>query len=138
MSAKSPSESSPTPHDTLSIRLAEGAAKDVRAHEHARHRAKERREHAQTKERKAVFKAFGMKLPSHGHGSKPVRRSRTESWDSEEPAPLSKPPSIILQSLAPLRTSMSSFTELTLGDLISVPRPQKATSMSSCYASIIA
>jgi len=137
MSTTSSSKSLP---DTLSVRLAEGVAKDIRAHEHARHRAKERREHTQAKERKAAFKAFGMKLSSHGHGAKPVRRSRTESWDTEEPEflPSRKPPSVILQSLAPLRPSTSPFTELTLADLISVPRLQKATSMSSRYASIIA
>ena len=138
MSTSSPVKSSPALNDTLSVRLVEGVIKDVRAHEHARHRAKERREHAQAKERKekvAVFKALGMKLSSHGQGAKTVRRPRTESWDAEDPelSPSSKPSSVILQSLVPFRASTDSFTELTLGDLISVPRPKKAMSMSSCY-----
>ncbi|KAL4067235.1 hypothetical protein V8B97DRAFT_1918994 [Scleroderma yunnanense] len=117
-------------NETLGVCLAEGVAKDVRAHEHARHRAKERREHVQAKERKekvAVLKAFGMKLSSHGHGAKPVRKSRAESWDGDVPeVPLPSKSSSLLQPLAPLRTSTGSFTELTLGDLISVPFPKKA------------
>ncbi|KAI6015669.1 hypothetical protein EDC04DRAFT_2948522 [Pisolithus marmoratus] len=132
----STANSNPSSNDALSVRLTEGIAKDVRAHEHARHRAKQQQEHAQAKERKeraAVLRALGFKASasSGGHGGKPaaVRRLTMDpSWDGDEPdvSPWTKPSCVPLEPVAaPLRSGAGPLTELTLADLISVPRPQK-------------
>lgn len=135
-SAKSPN---PSVNDTLSVRLTQGVTKDVRAHERARHRAKERQEHAQAKERKekaAMFRALGFKVSSSlssssgGHGGKPAaaRKPSVESWDGDEldVSLWTKPSYVPLEpAVAPLRSGAGLFSELTLADLISVPRPQK-------------
>ncbi|KAI6163672.1 hypothetical protein EDD17DRAFT_1872725 [Pisolithus thermaeus] len=131
--AKSPNPSS---NDTLSVRLTQGVTKDVRAHEHARHRAKERQEHAQAKERKekaAMFRALGFKVSSStgGHGGKPAaaRRPRVESWDGDEldVSPWIKSSYVPLEpAAAPLRSGAGPFSELTLADLISFPPQEKA------------
>ncbi|KAG6335455.1 hypothetical protein ID866_3629 [Astraeus odoratus] len=134
----SPNPSQPS-NDALTTSVIEGvAAKDVRAHEHARHRAKERRVHAQAKERKekaAVLKSFGIRASSHGciGAAKPSRKLTMESWDGDDlgdavplPLPSHKPSSsVALEACAPPRSSTGSFAELTLADLVSVPRPRK-------------
>ncbi|KAI9569470.1 hypothetical protein HD554DRAFT_1978752, partial [Boletus coccyginus] len=101
--------------------------KDVRAHEHARHRTKERREYALAKERKekvAAVRVLGLKVI---HGAKLVRRLSMESWDGEEPREQRSVTAAHERDVAPCpRDSTSSFTELTLGDLISKPRKPKA------------
>lgn len=108
------------------------AAKDVRAHEHARHRTKERREHALAKERKekaATVRALGLKVV---RGVKLVRRLSMEAWDGEVPKEQQRPvrPVVDSENAAPLPQSpvspRSPFTELTLGDVISKPRQPKA------------
>ncbi|KIJ66495.1 hypothetical protein HYDPIDRAFT_26842 [Hydnomerulius pinastri MD-312] len=119
----------PSSHNALSgTRLTEGVvAKEVRAHEHARHRTKERREHAHAKERKekaAAVRALGLKV---SQGARLNRRLSMESWDGEEPDELPSKPSVpTIDSEAPPRPSTGSFTELTLKDLISLPRRKKA------------
>lgn len=130
--------SRPSSNDTLSVRLVtEGVAKDVRAHERARRRAKEREEHAQAKGRKekaAVLRALGFKVSSStssgGHGGKPAaaRKYSMEIWDGDQPdvSPWRKPSCVPLElATVPLQSNVGPFTELTLADLISVPRPQK-------------
>jgi len=104
----------------------------VRAHEHARHRTKERREHALAKERKekaAAVRVLGLKA-THAHGVKLVRKLSMESWDGEEPEERSVPAASVRDAVpeptAPPKHSTSSFMELTLGDLISRPRRRKA------------
>ncbi|KAF8435654.1 hypothetical protein L210DRAFT_3648350 [Boletus edulis BED1] len=118
MPTTSTTKSTPPSHDTPSARIDQGVAtKEVRAHEHARHRTKERREHALTKERKEKAAALSM-----------------ESWDGEEPKEARSAqegaPRTPVQALGPELGSghdvRSSFTELTLGDLISKPRRPKA------------
>lgn len=135
-----PTKSTQSSHDAPSARLNEGAiAKEVRAHEHARHRTRERREHALAKERKekaAAVRMLGLKV---AHGGKLVRKLSMESWDGEEPEKLASVPTASVEDaapgtpvhrhehdVAPLRHSTSSFTKLTLGDLISKPRRPKA------------
>ena len=132
-------ESIPSSHDAPSARLNEGpAAKEVRAHEHARHRTKERREHALAKERKekaAAVRVLGLKVT---HGAKLVRKLSMESWDGEEPKEATTatassesardvapgaPVRAHTEEHAPPRNSTGSFT---LGDLISRPRRPKA------------
>ncbi|KIO07010.1 hypothetical protein M404DRAFT_424465 [Pisolithus tinctorius Marx 270] len=130
--------SRPSSNDTLSVRLVtEGVAKDVRSHERARRRAKEREEHAQAKGRKekaAVLRALGFKVSSStssgGHGGKPAaaRKYSMEIWDGDQPdvSPWSKPSCVPLEpATVPLQSNVGPSTELTLADLISVPRPQK-------------
>lgn len=133
MSTTSSTKSTQSSHDTPSTRLNEGAAsKEVRAREHARHRVKERWEHALAKERKekaAAVRVLGVKVT---HGAKLVRRVSMESWDGEEPEEQRSVPAASVQGMpvrehdvAPPRDSTSLFTELTLGDLISRPRRPK-------------
>lgn len=130
MSTTSSTKSTQSSHDAPSARLNEGvAAKEVRAHEHARHRTKERREHALAKERKekaAAVRVLGVKV---SHGTKLVRKHSMEGWDGEEPEQQRSVPGVPLHQqehdVAPPRGSTSSFTELTLGDLISKPRRPK-------------
>lgn len=142
-------------HDAQSALLNKGtAAKEVRAHEHARHRTKERREHALAKERKekaAVMRVLGLRVT---HGARLARKVSMESWDGEEPAEgqhsVTQDASSVRDvtpgtpaqaqaqtqtdedwythkdDVAPPRDSASPFTVLTLGDLISRPRRPKA------------
>ncbi|KAH7886294.1 hypothetical protein F5I97DRAFT_1243320 [Phlebopus sp. FC_14] len=126
MSTTSSTKSSQPSNDALSARLTEGVAKEVRAHEHARNRTKERREHVQVKERKeraAVARATGIKV---SQGLKPVKGLSMDSWDGDEEAVVGhetlppKPPA--LKAVAP----PARFGSLTLGDLISIPRRKKA------------
>ncbi|KAH0837867.1 hypothetical protein J3R83DRAFT_6095 [Lanmaoa asiatica] len=139
MSTTSSTKSTPLSHDAPSVRLNESAAaKEVRAHEHARHRIKERREHTLAKERKskaAAVRVLGIKV---SHGAKLVRKHSMENWDGEEPEERRSAPAMSVQDavpvheqeqehrMAPPRDSTGSFTELTLGDLISRPRRPKA------------
>ena len=142
MSTTSSTKSTPSSHDAPSARVNERVvAKEVRAHEHARHRTKERREHALAKERKekaAAVRVLGLKVTTHGHGAKLVRRLSMESWDGEEPeeqrsgrsalpgTPVQESAPAPKNDAAPPRHSTSSFAELTLGDFISRPRRPKA------------
>ncbi|KAF8131578.1 hypothetical protein EV363DRAFT_170400 [Boletus edulis] len=139
MPTTSTTKSTPPSHDTPSARIDQGVAtKEVRAHEHARHRTKERREHALTKERKekaAAVRVLGLKgCHTHAHGARLVRKLSMESWDGEEPKEARSAqegaPRTPVQALGPELGSghdvRSSFTELTLGDLISKPRRPKA------------
>ena len=138
MSTTSSTKPTHSSHDAPSARLNEGAAsKEVRAREHARHRIKERREHALAKERKekaAAVRVLGVKV---AHGAKLVRRLSMESWDGEEPEEQRSVPAASVQDavpgspvqvhdVAPPRDSTSWFMALTLGDLISRPRRPKA------------
>ena len=120
-------KSTTSPHDA-STRVNEGPrAKEVRAHEHARHRTKERREHALAKERKdkaATVRALGLKTPG-----KPVRKLSLESWDGEEPEQPPAAAPVPAPTEAPRSTS--AFALLTLGELISRPRRPKAKRASS-------
>lgn len=128
-------------HHAPSARLNEGtAAKEVRAREHARHRTKERREHALAKERKekaTAARVSGLKV-THTHGAKLVRKLSMESWDGEEPgekersapgavsgAPAQGPESGTDADVAPSRERSNVFAELTLGDFVSEPRRPK-------------
>jgi hypothetical protein len=137
MSTTSSTKSTQSSHDAPSARPNEGAAsKEVRAREHARHLVKERREHALAKERKekaAAVRVLGVKVT---HGAKLVRRLSMESWDGKEPEEQRSVPAASVQGampgtpvhehdVVPPRDSTSSFTELTLGDLISRPRRPK-------------
>ncbi|KAG8219340.1 hypothetical protein J3R82DRAFT_223 [Butyriboletus roseoflavus] len=113
MSTTSSVEFTQSSHDTPSAHLNESiVAKEVRAHEHARHRTKERKEKA------AAVRVLpvGFKVT---HGTKLVRKLSMESWDGEEPKDQRPAPA------APPRDNTSSFTKLTLGDLISKPRRSK-------------
>jgi len=129
MSTTSSTTSSQSSHDALGAGLTEGiAAKEVRAHEHARHRTKERREHALARERKnkaIAVKAWGLKV---ARGTRLGRKPSMEKWDGDEPEVT--PPALSVSALdsvvAPPRKSTGSFTGLTLGDLISKPRRHKA------------
>ncbi|KAF9225267.1 hypothetical protein BS17DRAFT_778376 [Gyrodon lividus] len=129
MSTTSSTTSSQSSHDAPGVRLTEGVdAKEVRAHEHARHRTKERREHALAQERKdkaAAVRAWGLKVAQR---PRLARKLSMESWDGEEPELVSPELSArVLDSAAsPPRKSTDSFPGLTLGDLISKPRRQKA------------
>ncbi|KAF9235129.1 hypothetical protein BU15DRAFT_78299 [Melanogaster broomeanus] len=130
--------------DALSARGTDGvAAKEVRAHEHARHRIKERREHALARERKeraAAVRAVGPKaapgarLPVGAGRRKPS--SMQQSWDGEVPEAaatatlLSVPAEAVDErGAASLPKRTSAFAELTLGDLVSRPRRQKANKL---------
>ena len=135
MSTTSSTKSTQSSHDALRTRLNEGnAVKEVRAHEHARHRTKERRDHALAKGRKekaAAVRVLGLKV---NHGVKLVRKLSMESWDGEDPEEqrsvttpsVREPVQAHEHDVAPPRDSTSSFTALTLGDLISRPRRPKA------------
>lgn len=132
MPTTSSTKPTPSSHDAPIARLNEG--KDVRAHEHARHRTKERREYALAKERKekvAAVRVLGLKVT---HGAKLVRRLSMESWDGEEPREQWSVTAAHERDVAPRRPrdSTSSFTELTLGDLISKPRKPKARRECAC------
>lgn len=154
MSTTSSTKSTQPSHDAPSARLNEGvAAKEVRAHEHARHRTKERREHALAKERKekvAAVRVLGLKVP---YGAKLVRKLSMENWDGEGPEERRLVPAASVKGgvpgiqmlvhgheseqeydVAPPRDSTNSFTELTLGDLISKPqRPKRKRECFLCY-----
>jgi len=135
MPTTSSTKSAPSSQDAPNTRLNEG--KDVRAHEHARHRTKERREYVLAKERKekvAAVRVLGLKVT---YGAKLVRRLSMESWDGEEPqeqrSVTAAPGTPVRQrDVARPRDSTSSFTELTLGDLISKPRKPKARRECLC------
>ena len=136
MPTTSSTKSTSSSHDAPSARLNEGSvAKEVRAHEHARHRTKERREHTLAKERKekvAAERVLGLK-GTHAHGTKLVRKLSMESWDGTQPeeapardvapgAPVQEPERV----MALPSENASALTELTLGDVLSKPRRPKA------------
>jgi len=138
MSTTSSTKPTPPSNDVSSARLNDlggSAAKDVRAHEHARHRTKERQEHALAKERKekaATVRALGLKVV---RGAKLVRRLSMETWDGLVPKEQQQPARRSVEEAVPLPQSPlspqrdglgSPFTELTLGDVISKPRQPKA------------
>ncbi|KAG9313897.1 hypothetical protein JVU11DRAFT_4668 [Chiua virens] len=105
-------------HDSPTTVHLNEVAKEVRAHEHARHRTKERREHALAKERKekaAAGRGLGhgglgrREAPCGGCARYPVQGADAANEDVASP-----------------RASTGSCTELTLGDIISRPRQPKA------------
>ncbi|KIL00822.1 hypothetical protein PAXRUDRAFT_539632 [Paxillus rubicundulus Ve08.2h10] len=121
MSTTSSTTSSQSSHDALGASLTEGlATKEVRAHEHARHRIKERREHTLA----IVMKAWGLKV---ARGTRLGRKPSMERWDRDE-AEVTHPALSVpaLDSVAAPRKVTGPFTGLTLGDLISKPRRHKA------------
>lgn len=113
------SETSPQhSHETVSNRLTELVAKDQRAYERARHQTKERREHAQMKERKdratAGFRALALK---EGHLSRAAKRASMEFWDGDEPDSPT-----LTEFGRPLNVSMprnkSGFSKMALADFV--------------------
>ncbi|KAH7924485.1 hypothetical protein BV22DRAFT_1129787 [Leucogyrophana mollusca] len=128
----SPPKSSPQTEAPIpSVPTGDIPAKEVRAHEHARHRVKERREHAQAKERKervAAWKAVGGTYGGGGRqNSRTTRRFGMEVWDGGEPEgdiqlyghSVRAAPSL------PRGGTEVRATEVKLADLISL-RPRKA------------
>lgn len=111
-------------HETVINPLTEVGAhlKDQRAHERARHQTKERREHAQLKERKekaAAARVTGLKERT---GSRTGKKTSLESWDGDEPEytlGASDHPDIV----APVvpgngNKNKSGFPKIALADLV--------------------
>jgi len=128
MSTTSSIEKSPQNlHESVTDRLTDVGAKDQRAHERARHRMKERWEHAQLKERKekvAAARATGLKDKP---ASRTAKKPTMESWDGDEP--LYRATLAIPAPVAP--APGNGFPKVALADLVTfkTKKPSKALGM---------
>lgn len=114
-SQKSPEQS----HETVNSRLIEAGAKDQRAYERARHRTKERREHAQVKERKerAAVGAPVVALKQE-HVSRASKRASLELWDDDELDSRILAGSGRPVNVAPAPRTKSGFSKMVLADFV--------------------
>lgn len=127
-------------HETVANPLSEVGAnlKDQRAHERARHQTKERREHAQLKERKekaAAARVTGLKERT---GSRTGKKANVESWDGDEPEytlAASDHPATVAPVLVPGNGNKSGFPKIALADLVTFKT--KKPSKHGMYCNIL-
>ncbi|KAG2153550.1 uncharacterized protein EDB93DRAFT_1102690 [Suillus bovinus] len=114
-----PSEKSPQhSHETVENHFTGLGAKDQRAYERARHQTKERREHAQMKERKEAAARVRAPALKEEHLSRAARRISMEFWDGDEPDPRTLTGFGRPVNVAPVSRIESGFSKMTLADFV--------------------